>query len=203
MSERKGLTATLQLILIVANLCLVVIYLSGWITPRAQNNSKKIVRPPTLVKEPLDITMEHRGRSVKPNEEFEGDAEWLRNVRFRIKNNSDKVITYVVLNLTFPETATLQSARTGLHQIRLGLDPDVKTDGPPLYLKPGESKEISLDSEYPAIKKLVESRVPMQTISSLTLRIDTALFDDGIKFFAGVLYRRDRTDPHKWIPIEQ
>jgi len=195
----RGITA----VLVIANLCLLVIYLSGWTNPSGQNNKKTVVQPPSLVKEPLEITIEHRGQSIKSNEEFDGDADWLRNLKLKINNRSEKAITYVVLDLTFPETATAENGRVGLHQIRLGASPDLPLGGAQFYLAPGASKEISLDSEYPDMRKLIESRIPVDRITKIVIRLETALFDDGIKWFAGSLYRRNpnRNDPHKWIPL--
>ena len=203
MINRSTVQSVTTITLVMANLCLCVIYLSAWTGSQAQNNNKKRVTRP-LAKEPVEITIEHRGQLVRENEEFEGDADWLKNLKFKIKNRSDKVITYLVLDLTFPQTATAANSSTGLHQIRLGISPDLKSGGSQFRLAPGDSKEISLDTEYPDMKKLVESRIRVENISDLVVRLETAVFDDETKWFAGVLYRRNpnSSDPSKWIPIQ-
>lgn len=81
----------------------------------------------------MDISIELKGQSVHATkalraaegirtEEFDGDGDWLRNLTLKVKNKSDKVITYIVLDLTFPQTATNQHPRVGLHQVFLGVD---------------------------------------------------------------------------------
>ncbi|HET9712722.1 MAG TPA: hypothetical protein VFP64_12590 [Pyrinomonadaceae bacterium] len=194
----------ITLILIIANLCLLVVYVSAWTHSAGQTNKKTVTRPRTLVEEPLKITIEHRGQLLKENEPFDGDADWVRGLKFKLKNKSDKAITYVVLDLTFPDTASPGNARVGLHQIRLGVDPDLRT-GNSLYLAAGESMDVSLDSEYNDIKKIVELKTPMENVKNLVLRLETAVFTDDTKWFAGALYRRNpnQTDPLRWVPINR
>lgn len=205
MISRSTVQREITITLLIANLCLLVIYLSAWTYPLAQNSKKKVVRPLSLVVEPVEIEIKHRGQPVKANEGFDGDSDWFKNLKFKIKNRSEKAITYVVLDLTFPETATTGNDRVGLHQIRLGVSPELKSSGSQFYLAAGDSKQISLDTEYSEIKKLVESRIPVENITNLVLRLETALFDDETKWFAGTLYRRNSnpSDPHKWIPIDR
>ena len=201
MINREKLRTGLRLLLVVATISLVVIGVSGWTKSSTQSNKKTIIRPPTMVKEPVAITIKHRGQQIKPNEEFDGDVDWLNNVTLKLTNVSDKTITYVAIHLVFPETATATDASTGLHQIELGVHPDVPSKRAPIILRPGDSMEVSLDSRYANIKYLVERRVPIAKISTVTVRPQTAIFDDGTMFFAGELYHRDPNIPHRWVPI--
>ena len=101
------------------------------------------------------------------------------------------------------ETATAEKSSTGLHQIELGVHPDVPSNRSPIALRPGDSMEVTLGNEYGDIKKLVEKRVSIDKINTVTVRPQTALFNDGTMFFAGMLYRRDPNKPGKWITIQQ
>jgi hypothetical protein len=187
----------------VANISLAGIYVSGWPNSSTQSNKKTVIRPPTIVKEPVAITIKHHGQQIKPNEEFEGGADWLKDVTLKLTNTSDKTITYLAIHLIFPETATAEKSSTGLHQIELGVHPDVPSNRVPFILSPGDSTEVTLESEYADIMKLVEQRVPIDKINKVTVRPQTALFDDGTMFFAGMLYRRDPNNPGRWITIQQ
>jgi len=133
----------------VATLCVLVICLSGWTNPRIQSTKKSVIRRLTVMKYPLERAVELNGEPVKATgtvlpeqgirtEEFEGDADWLKNLTLKIKNTSDKVITYVVVDLTFPETATSDDPHVGLHQIFLGVDPDRKFSRAELRIAPNE-----------------------------------------------------------------
>ena len=202
MINRERLRTGLQLLLILANINLGAVYVSGW-TPGPQNNKKTIVSPPSIVKEPVAISIKHRGQHVEANQEFDGDADWLKDVTLKLTNVSDKTITYIAIHLIFPETATAEKSSTGLHQIELGVHPDVPSNRSPINLRPGDSMEVTLGNEYGDIKKLVEKRVSIDKINTVTVRPQTALFNDGTMFFAGMLYRRDPNKPGKWITIQQ
>jgi hypothetical protein len=188
--------------LLLANLGLLVIYLSAWVNPHAQNSRKTVVRPPTLAKEPVEITIEHRGQPVKANEEFEGDADWVKNLKLRLKNTSDKTITYLLLDLDFPETVP-STARVAQRQIAFGRGPDNQATRPALRLRPGETMELRLDTEYDGIRALVTRALPVESVSKMVVRLHQVMFDDDTLFSSGSMYRRnpDAADPHKWVKI--
>ena len=202
MINRERLRTGLQLLLVVANISLVVIYVSGWTVPSPQSNKKTIVSPPTIVKYPVAITIKHRGQQMKPNEEFDGATDWVKDLTLTVTNTSGKTITHLAIHLIFPETATAEQSSTALHQIELGVHPDVPSNRAPLILRPGDSIEVTLGNEYADIKKLVEKRVSIDKINTVTLRLQSAMFDDGTEFYAGELYRRDPNNPRRWIPIK-
>jgi hypothetical protein len=43
-------------------------------------------------------------KSIKENEPFEEDSDWLKQLRFSIKNRSEKPITFMRVDIYFPET---------------------------------------------------------------------------------------------------
>jgi hypothetical protein len=207
---RRGLTA----ILLLANLSLLVVYLGGWTNLRAQNNKRIVVRPLTLAKEPIEISLTSGGRRLETKktmhpergasqEEFEGDKDWLKNLNLKITNTTNKAITYIVLDLTFPETSG-SDQRVGLHQIFLGVDPERSFSRPELHLAPNDSIEVSLGARFKEIKDLVEHRVKIEDVTQMEVRVHQVLFDDGTLFETGNMYRRNPNpnDPHKWIKID-
>lgn len=211
-SVRQGITGRL----ILAGLCLLAINLTAWSTARAQSDKKTLVRRLTVMKYPLELAIELNGEEVKTTkavlpeqgirtEQFEGDADWLKNLTLKVKNISDKVISYMVLDLTFPQTATSEHPQVGLHQIFLGVDPDRKFPRPELRLAPHESIEIPLATLYKDFKTLVEFRLPIEQVTQIEIEFHAAMFDDGTLFETGEMYRRnpDPNDPHKWIKINQ
>ena len=215
MISRTTVQRAITITLVTANLCLLVIYLSAWTKPGAQNNKITVIRPLTLAQEPIEISIELKGQPVNATktvraekairtEEFDGDAHWLRDLTLRVKNKSEKAITYIVLDLTFPQTATSENRRVGLHQVFLGVDPERKFIRPEIRLAPNESMDIPLTTRHDDIKKLVESRLSIENITEMEIRIHQVLFDDGTLFETGVLYRRnpDQNDPRKWIKID-
>ncbi len=210
MISRRAITITLT----IANLCLFVIYVSGWINPVAQNK-KTIIRRLTLSKEPVEISLKLKGEPLKASEavraeagiraqEFEADRDWLKNLTLKLRNTSGKTITYLVLILDFPEVT--KSGRTAEHQIFLGVDPDRKFQRPELRLMPNETIEVPLSARYDDIKTLVETvgNLPPEIVSKVLVDFHAAFFDDGTFFEAGTFFRRnpDQNDPHKWLKID-
>ena len=210
MINRRAVT----IILALANLCVFVIFVSGWIKPGAQNK-KTIIRRLTLSKEPVDISFKLKGQPLNANhamhadegvsaDEFDGDSDWVKELTLKLRNTSGKTITYIQLNLHFPEVTS--NGRTALQQIFLGVDPDRKFSRPELRLAPNETVEIPLTEKYPNIKTLVESagKVPMGNLSKVWVEFHAALFDDGTLFEAGTLFKRnpDPNDPRKWVKID-
>ncbi|MDX6404310.1 MAG: hypothetical protein QOH70_1765 [Blastocatellia bacterium] len=214
-SRQISFQRRITIVLVIANLCLLVIYVSAWTKPNPQNNKKTVIRPLTLANEPLEITFELNGRPVNATkavraeegihtEEFDGDSDWLRNLTLKVRNKSEKVITYIVLDLTFPQTATNEHPRVGLHQVFLGVDPDGKFPRPALRVAPNESLEIPLATRFKDIKTLVEFSRSIENVTEMEVRIHQVLFDNGTLFETGTYYRRnsDPNDPRKWIRID-
>lgn len=204
MINRKNLQRRITLVLVIANLCLLVVYVSAWTNPRTQNKKKTISRWPTRLVYPVEITeLKTEGKAVKADEEFEGDTDWLQNLTFKLKNKSDKTITFIVLDIDFPETRAVGDGRISEHQITLGSDPENKSGHPPLHFLPGESMEVPLASEYKEIKTLLGFRLPLDNVTNVLVRLHQVMFDDGTLWSSGNLYRRN-PDPNaypKWIQI--
>ena len=205
----------IAIILSIANLCLFVADVSAWIKPGAQNK-KTIIRLLTLAKEPVAISFNLKGQPVEVSEavraeqgirteEFEGDSDWVKDLTLKLRNTSDKTITYIQLNLHFPEVT--RNGRTALHQIFLGVDPDGQFRREELRLAPQQTIEIPLSVRYADIKNLVENggQVSLGNVTQLWVEFHAALFDDGTLFEAGTVFRRnpDQTDPHSWIKIDK
>ena len=210
MINRRAITITLT----IANLCVFVIFVSGWVNPLAQDN-KTIVRRLTFTKEPVEISFKLKGQPVNSRkvkrpvegistEEFEGDPDWLKDLTFKVRNTSEKTITYLALNLHFPEVT--KNGATGLHQIFLGVDPDGKFPRAELRLAPNQTTEIPLAAMYDNIKNLVRAadNSRIENVSKLSVDFSSALFEDGTLFEGGTTWRRN-PDPNghpKWIRID-
>jgi hypothetical protein len=209
MINRRMITITLA----TANLCLFVICVSASM-PSVAQNKKTLIRRLTLIKEPVDISFNLKGHPVKGREEvdtalgirteeFEGDPDWVKNLTLKARNNTDKTITYLVVNLHFPEVT--KNGATGLHQIFLGVDPDGKFPRAELRLAPHETIEIPLADRVNEIKTLVDTvgKVPLESVTKLWVQFYSALFDDGTLYETGTWFKRnpDQTDPRKWIKV--
>ena len=109
-----------------------------------------------------------------------------------------------MLDLTFPQTATSENPRVGLHQVFLGVDPGKTFSRPELHIEPNKSIEVPLSPRHHDIEKLVEFRLRIENVAQMEVRIHQALFDDGTMFETGVVYRRnpDPKDTRRWIKLD-
>lgn len=196
--------------LIIANVCVLTLYVSGWSsgkikTSALQNHEKSITKPFNRKNEPIELTdLKVRDKSINLNQAFNDEIDWLKNFSFKIKNKSNKAITYVQLDIDFPETKA--TGNIMMHQIFLGQREDFKftLDNPPLYLQPNGSTDISLASRHDAIKRFIETRKsPIENINKIVIRVGEVMFEDGTLYTGGGLFRRnpDSNSSEKWIQI--
>src|ERR1041385_7991530 len=125
--------------LLIFILGLLVMCLSGWTGPLFQSNRKSIIRRVTYFKYPVEMSFELNGQPLKSIEtvagsertnDFEADADWLNHLTIKIKNTSGKTITWMLVNLLFPEVT--KDGSVAMHQIFLGVDPDAPFKRPEL-----------------------------------------------------------------------
>ena len=149
--------------------------------------------------EVFDLKVKDRGVSF--NEAFEADADWLKGVSLKIKNNSGKAIVCIYVGVIFRETAPAPM----MHPKFFGhpTNTKIKPAGPPLELKPGEILTVSLVDEYEGLKRAVEHRRPVDSVNILELEITRAYFGDGMMWDLGEIYRPDPDNLGKWILVEK
>jgi hypothetical protein len=182
-----------------------------------QSNKKTILQRLSYFKYPIEVSFELKGQPLSltkavlaepgfRTEEFEGDRDWLKDLTIKIKNTSGKTITWMLVNLLFPDIT--KDGAIALHQIFLGVDPDAPFARPELRLLPNQTLEIPLNGRYEDLKRLVNvigSGTPIESVSKLEVEFHAALFDDETRFQTGEMFRRnpDPNDPQKWIRIKQ
>jgi hypothetical protein len=216
MTERKTLRRSITGFLIAANICWLLMLFSGGASPHnTQGNKKTIIRRLPVTHQPLDVSFELGGQPVESKkavlsgegvqtEEFEADKDWLKHLSLKLTNKTNKAITYIVLDVLFPETANVESPRVGLHQIFLGVDYDQKIHNPELRLGPHESVEVPFAERHEHIKSMIQFKIPIEQVTQMEIRIHDVLFEDGTLFETGDFFKRnpDANDPKKWIKID-
>jgi hypothetical protein len=88
MANRIRVNLALKLILIIANLCFLVIYVSGWTAPLIQSNKKSIIRRVTYAKYPVEISFHLKGQPLTNetlldgfrSNDFDADGDWLKDL---------------------------------------------------------------------------------------------------------------------------
>jgi len=186
--------------------------LSGRTGALVQTKKKSIIRRVSYYKYPVEVSFELNGQPLKSTEtvagpyrtnDFEADADWLNHLTIKIKNTSGKTITWMLVNLLFPEVT--KDGSVALHQFFLGVDPDAPFARPELRVAPNEAFEIPLSTKYEDLRHLVNvigSGMAIENVSKVEVEFHAALFDDEKRFEVGLWYRRDPNDRHKWIRID-
>jgi len=186
--------------------------LSGRTGAQVQGKKKSIIRRVSYFKYPVELSFELNGQPLKSTEtvagpyrtnDFEADADWLNHLTIKIKNTSGKTITWMLVNLLFPEVT--KDGSVALHQFFLGVDPDAPFARPELRVAPNEAFEIPLSTKYEDLRHLVNvigSGMAIENVPKVEVEFHAALFDDETRFEIGLWYRRDPNDPHKWIRID-
>lgn len=198
--------------LLIFILGLLVMCLSGWTRPPVQSKKKSIIRRVTYFKYPVEMSFELNGQPLKSTEtvagpertnDFDADADWLNHLTIKIKNTSGQTITWMLVNLLFPEVT--KDGSVAMHQIFLGVDPDAPFPRPELRLVPNETFAIPLSAKYEEIRHLVNvigSGMHIENVSKVEVEFHAAFFDDETRFQTGLMFRRDPNDSHKWIKID-
>jgi hypothetical protein len=147
-------------------------------------------------REPVIITDVKLGtRPVNLNVPFDhDDDEWIKNLSFKVKNHSSRTVTYVGVDLFFSDDTT--GAPAMVRQLRFGqrpLNPNPR-DGV-LSLKPGDSLDVSMQTQYESLKKFIEMKQPIGRVNKTMIRIYLVFFDDGTKWDLGNFYVPDSGQP--------
>lgn len=173
----------------------------------SQNSEREVEQARPNLKDPIELVeVKIQGKAVRIKEKFLEDGEWIKKTVFKLKNKYSKTISYIQVNIDFPETAT--SGIMMQQQLSLGRHPvyGKPTHPQPLTLRPNESLDVSLAPEFDSIKRMIERRhSPIGSISKILIRLQDVGFDDGTIYAAGALFKAnpDVNSPNKWIKIEK
>ena len=196
-------------------ICLVI---SGWALAKSlvlgvlQNPDKVIIHKvphiPGFGPDPLEITeIKVKGSERKAGEGFVEDGEWLNDTNFKLTNTYSKPITYLQLDVNFPQVTPKQYPEATLqYQILLVRHPIYKSERPELLIMPGDTIEVSLASYYEEMKGMIERlNYPVNSLDRIEFNLCEAAFSDGTLYSGGRMHKRN-PDPNaqrKWIEIKQ
>lgn len=198
----------ITVLLVAANIALPILYVTG-MSSRVFGNfdpqNRKRVENRSSSDVPVElIEIKVKEKAVLLKQDFEGEVYWLKDLKFKIKNRSEKPVTWIGINLIFPETRA--TGLVMLHQLFIGQRSDMPstlTSNPPLDLKPGEEKEISLEPEFDQIRRLIKLRGRVEDINDVELTIDEVMFADDTLYSGSNMWRRnpDTSSARKWLKI--
>ncbi len=198
------------LALVLANLFVFALHVSGRAyvlqgQSGTQGRGRAISREHAPDNEPVIISdIRVRGNPIRFGERFDGNDTWLREITFKVKNRSNKPITYLRLDFLFPETRATGPVMA--QQLFLGQRADITSSlsNEPLLLMPNESVEVSLDSQFERFRALIQHRYPsIDHINEITVSLGEVMFEDGTLYSGGDVFRRnpDPNSPRRWVLV--
>jgi hypothetical protein len=128
-----------------------------------------------------------------PEQEHLKAEDWLEGFQFTIRNTADKPVTFILLELGFPETEAQGPKMVYQVKIGLGLNPspnEIKF-AKPLMILPGDSYLFTLSPQHlKAIKDfLALKNFKLEDLNKVEILSDYSIFDDGIKWDHGHFYK--------------
>lgn len=134
------------------------------------------------------------------DESFVAGPDWFSDLRFRIKNNSGKTITYVSLGIDFPETSMTGTPMR--FSASYGVSPLGIVQNTRISVPAGETFELVIDEDrFRQLVRFIESRTLLNSLTRANLNFQIITYDDGTGWSGGVQTRRDPNDPKRYIPI--
>jgi hypothetical protein len=176
---------------------------------KLQQNSERPKDKTVEVLSPSDahvsvIGLKVSGKSREVGTRFDDDEDWLGRLSLRIRNNTNKAIVGIQMDLFFPETKATGNMMA--FPFWFGSDPMVNSQEAtePKRLDIANAVDVPFtESSYVGLKRFIERRHTIRDIHQVRLQIDTIYFEDGSIWSYGSWVRRDQSDPRRLIPIDR
>lgn len=156
--------------------------------------------------EPTKVTkVKVKGKDIKPGENFLDEDDWLRGLTIRMKNTSvGKSIIFIELILDFSDDPDDASAPAWTifygHPTPATASASVERKPIP----PGESVDLTLSGvEYDNLREFLGQSGHAGSVKKVEVTLGQVVFDDGTRWSAGRLWRKDPDDPDGWTPLGQ
>lgn len=165
--------------------------------------------------QPVEIVdVKVKGVSVKPKQKFDGDTNWLDGMTIKLKNVSDRPVSYAsVLVTTYYEKDGRRSKQRDGEDVQAAIElmygawpPDPDDPAPPYSppLLPGETLDLTLtERSRDELYSLLRQDDASTDIAELTVRVYRVFFagDNDTMWKMGRMLRRDPNDFRRWHPI--
>jgi hypothetical protein len=125
--------------------------------------------------------------------------DWVENLEFSLKNKLGKQITFILVQLQFPETEV--NGPKMIYNLHMGIpvaaSESEKKSAAPLALEPGKRAVFTLSSEELKLLKefLAIRRFELAKLNKLIIRVVSVVFDDGMKWEMDYYYKPNSSLP--------
>lgn len=146
---------------------------------------------------------------IEPGKKLSADEDWFKGLRITVRNESQKPITHISLNVRFPRPKGQENELDFVETLKYGESPIPTKDGQLLLssaepVPPGESRGLSLpDDEYDTLRALLRDSNYPPNVKKIKVYVTLLGFSDGTIWMAGKMYRLDMGNPGRLIPLEK
>ena len=203
MDRPKILSGTNSLFTL-ASVIVLALALNTWVTgvQKKPNPKERVVEKLYAEDSPVviaDVTVSDK--THKLGERFERDGDWLINLSLNLKNVSGRPITFVGLDLDFPETKATGNIMA--FPIRFGRNPRARSVvGEAKRLAPDDTVNVALsESDKADLKTFVEQRHSIASLHRVVVRVTEVHFEDGAIWINGSWLRPDPNNLNRLIPV--
>lgn len=150
--------------------------------------------------EPIDIELiRNTSTTIRFDEKFEQESDWLNGFSVTIKNKSDKNIKFIRLSLDFLETAKTGNMMT--FPMSFGKNPaDKRSETKSSLLGSGETVTLALsDKQHKQLKAFLESRHAIDELKKLQIVVIKVLYEDDTGWNLGNQIRMEPGNPRPVI----
>lgn len=160
----------------------------------------------TYPDEPVEITdLSVEWKGIEFGKAFSAQQDWLRTLRFNVKNTSDKVINYVEFHvlIQYPESKKTANAIDVTAGFFTSDDNPVDRNNQAIYLQPGQVVSLYVNEKRYRnfLQMIIEANAENQSmkISLLIARVQT---EDHSMWTVGEWYAPDPANSKKWLKLK-
>jgi hypothetical protein len=172
--------------------------------PSNSQNEDKLIKKEEWFKPPVKITLvKSKIGELATDKKISAGDDWLKGLTIRVRNDSDKPVNYVNIDLQFrhPEHQSWEFDLLAPHEYGRSPFTPPEQEFPhaaePIF--PGQTRDIPLtDENYDALMRELD-RLKYPAIKEVILRVRAVGFSDGTAWDSGNIFRHDPNNPGKWI----
>lgn len=173
--------------------------------PSSSQNADKLIKKEEFDKPPVKIALvKSKIGELATDKKISAGDDWLKGLTIRVRNDSDKPVNCVVMDIQFRRPEDQSGELDLLDRIQYGRDPfgpsgqEFLPEGELIF--PKQTRDIPLtDEDYDAFRKMLDDLKYPAAIKEVILRVRRVCFSDGTAWDSGNIFRRDPNNPGKWI----
>lgn len=165
----------------------------------AQERRDRVVQRISLPDEPVDeLEVEVGGRAVKLNSVFAAGHDWLKGLKVKARNTSERPIVFAQVLINVPKRGAMENP-LGI-PLSYGQMPSAESARPSTHrpVAPGEVFKLTLSDETFDTARSFLAEHQVTEIVEVKMSQLMVVFDDGTAWNDGSRLRRDPSHPNRW-----